>query len=101
MGRRRVAHGGPARQKQWGVVVTRIADLSPRQQEVARLIAEGKFTAEIAEILQIEPKTADTHRAAVLSRLRLRNNVELCLKAIGEGVIAAPVPIRPVPDHVP
>lgn len=55
------------------------ADLTPRQQEVARLISAGKFNAEIADELDCSIKTVDTHRAHVLGRLRLRNNVELVL----------------------
>lgn len=70
--------GGPVRS---------FGDLTPRQQEVATLIAEGKFNGEIAKAIGCSIKTVDTHRAAVLSRLGLRNNVELTRFMIKNGDI--------------
>ena len=68
-------------------LVTSFAQLTKRQQEVARLIAKGKFNAEIAAELDCAIKTIDTHRAAILGRLGLRNNVELVLFLIKAGEV--------------
>lgn len=62
-------------------------DLTPRQREVALLLAEGKFNAEIANEIGCSLKTVDTHRAHILGRLGLRNNVELVRFLIATDVI--------------
>lgn len=69
--------------------------LAPRQRAVALLIAQGKFNAEIADELEISIKTVDSHRAAVLGRLGLRNNVELTLHLIETGVVKVTIPEPP------
>lgn len=43
--------------------------LSPREREVARLIVEGKQTKQIARELGISPKTIETHRASIRTKL--------------------------------
>lgn len=71
--------------------VGRIEQLSPRQREVAVLLAWGKTNREIADKIGASVKTVDSHRAAILRRLGLRNNVELCLLAIRQGEIDNPM----------
>lgn len=51
--------------------------LSPRQAEIARLIAEGHTNAEIAERLGINVSTVDNHRRLIYTKLNVRNAVEL------------------------
>jgi len=50
--------------------------LSPREAEVAELIIEGLKTAEIAERLDLSPRTVEMHRARLLRRLGARTSAE-------------------------
>jgi len=61
--------------------------LSPREQEVVKLIAEGFTSEEIAGQLFISKKTVDRHRANVLEKLGMRNRVELTRYAIRRGLV--------------
>lgn len=64
-----------------------IATLSPRQREIMRALAIGRTCREIADDLSISVKTVDTHRGAVLKRLRLRGNVDVARLAIRAGEV--------------
>ena len=61
--------------------------LSPREQEVVKLIAEGHTSEEIAGMLFISKKTVDRHRANVLEKLGMRNRVELTRYAMRRGLV--------------
>lgn len=61
--------------------------LTPREQEVMRLLAEGLAPKEIAERLFISPKTAENHRANLMKKLGLHTNVELIRYAARLGLI--------------
>jgi DNA-binding NarL/FixJ family response regulator len=61
--------------------------LSPRESEVLKLIAEGRRTREIAEVLVISEKTVERHRANILEKLGMRDRVELTRYAIRRGLI--------------
>lgn len=63
--------------------------LTPRQQEVLRLLAEGKSTKEIAFALALSIKTIETHRAQIMERLGVRDLAGLVRYAIRSGLIAA------------
>ena len=63
--------------------------LTPREQEVVKLIAEGHTSDEIGELLVISSKTVDRHRANVLEKLGMRNRVELTRYAIRRGLVEA------------
>ena len=54
-------------------ILDRYDALSEREREVLQLVAEGRSTKEIAEILSISPATVETHRAHVLQKLALKN----------------------------
>lgn len=60
--------------------------LSPREREVVKLIAEGHSTREMAAVLNISEKTVDRHRANVLSKLGLRNRVDVTRYALRRGL---------------
>jgi DNA-binding NarL/FixJ family response regulator len=62
-------------------------ELSPREQEVVKLIAEAHTNREIAEILQLSEKTVESHRARVLQKLGMRDRVELVRYAIRRGLV--------------
>lgn len=49
-----------------------------RELEVIQLIASGRRTHEIASDLEISVKTAETHRANIMRKLRVHNAAELC-----------------------
>ena len=62
--------------------------LTPRQREVLQMIAEGKSTKEIAAVLEVSVKTVETHRAAVMTRLDIRDIAGLVLYAARHRLIA-------------
>ncbi|MFC1773269.1 response regulator [Pseudomonadota bacterium] len=64
-----------------------IADLSPREFEVFRLRAEGKSVNEIAEMLNVSPKTIGHHNTSVKQKLGLANSAELTRLAIRLGLV--------------
>ncbi|HEX6718589.1 MAG TPA: response regulator transcription factor [Pyrinomonadaceae bacterium] len=64
-----------------------LATLSPRQTEVLRLIAEGRTTKQIAQVLEISVKTVETHRAQLMERLGIHDVAGLVRYAIIVGLI--------------
>ena len=67
--------------------LTPVECLSDRELQVLCLLAKGNTNHEIAESLHLSVKTIDTYRARVLEKLNLRNNAELTLFAIRNGLI--------------
>ena len=63
--------------------------LSERQREVVKLVAEGKTTKEIASVLGVGVRTADSHRTAVMRKLGIHQTAGLVRYAIREGLIEA------------
>jgi len=63
--------------------------LSEREREVLRLLALGHTNQEIAKMLYISVRTAETHRAHIMQKLRLSTRAELVRYAIAEGVLEA------------
>jgi DNA-binding NarL/FixJ family response regulator len=63
------------------------ATLTPREQEVMRLLAEGLSSKEVAEKLFISPKTVENHRANIMSKLGLHSTIELIRYAAKLGLI--------------
>ncbi len=61
--------------------------LTPREQEVMRLLAEGLSSKEVAEKLFISPKTVENHRANIMNKLDLHNTIELIRYAAKLGLI--------------
>ena len=61
--------------------------LTPRELEVLKLIAEGKTSKEIADLLVLSIKTIERHRADILHRLGMRDRVDLTRYAIRRGLI--------------
>jgi DNA-binding NarL/FixJ family response regulator len=61
--------------------------LTPREQEVVKLVAEGYTNKQIAETLVISEKTVERHRANILDKLGMRDRVELTRYAIRHGLI--------------
>ncbi|MER5374401.1 response regulator transcription factor [Streptomyces sp. NPDC002553] len=63
--------------------------LTPREEEVLKLVAEGHSSKEIAEMLFISIKTVHRHRENLLHKLGLRDRLELTRYAIRAGLIQA------------
>ena len=61
--------------------------LTPRELDVVKLIAEAYTNKQIAEILKVSEKTVESHRGNVLSKLGMRDRVELVRYAIRRGLI--------------
>jgi DNA-binding NarL/FixJ family response regulator len=61
--------------------------LTPREQEVLKLIAEAHTNREIGEILHLSAKTVESHRGNLLRKLGMRDRVELVRYAIRRGLI--------------
>ena len=62
-------------------------DLTPREQEVLTLIAQGLSNNEIADQLVISAKTVDRHRENIMRKLNLHNRVDLVKYALRKGLI--------------
>ena len=61
--------------------------LSDREREVLRLLALGHTNQEIAKMLYISVRTAETHRAHIMQKLRLETRAELVRHAIASGLL--------------
>jgi len=61
--------------------------LTDREQQVFRLVVEGKSTREIADFLCVSPKTVEKHRANVTVKLGVQGRLELLKYAIKIGVV--------------
>ena len=61
--------------------------LSDREREVLRLLALGHTNQEIAKQLYISVRTAETHRAHIMQKLRLSSRAELVRHALAEGLL--------------
>jgi DNA-binding NarL/FixJ family response regulator len=68
------------------------ATLTPRQREVLQLIAEGRTMKEIASILQISPRTAESHKYEMMDVLGLSTTAELIQYAIRLKLVSTEQP---------
>ena len=62
-------------------------DLTPRELEVLKLIAEAYTNRQIADALSLSEKTVESHRGNVLGKLGMRDRVELVRYAIRRGLV--------------
>jgi two-component system, NarL family, response regulator NreC len=63
--------------------------LSSRERQVLQLVAEGKTTKEIAGVLGVSVKTADSHRTRIMRKLDIHDTAGLVRFAIRRGLIHA------------
>ena len=62
-------------------------NLTPREQEVMGMVAEGLSTNEIGERLFISPKTVENHRSSIMRKLDLHSTIEIARYAAKLGII--------------
>ena len=63
-------------------------ELTPREREILKLIAEGHSSREIADILVISAKTVNGHRYKIMEKLDLHNRTELIKYALRKGLVS-------------
>lgn len=65
-----------------------LRSLSPRQREVLQMVAEGRRTKEIAEILRVSPRTVEFHRYRTMESLGIHTIAELVQYAIKHHMVS-------------
>jgi DNA-binding NarL/FixJ family response regulator len=71
--------------------------LTPREREVIQLLAEGKSSKEVASVLNLSTKTAETHRSNIMRKLGFHSIRDLVLYAVKNNIIQVQMP----PDERP
>jgi DNA-binding NarL/FixJ family response regulator len=75
--------------------------LTPRERQVVQLLAEGKSTKEVATLLDLSVKTAETHRSNIMSKLGLHSISEVVLYAVRNQIVQAFNAAAPVESVLP
>ena len=63
------------------------AELSDREIQVLKLIANGKDNAQIAGELHISPKTVKNHISNILMKLQIDNRIQAAVYAVRSGIV--------------
>jgi two-component system, LuxR family, response regulator FixJ len=72
-------------QSERALLKARVAELSPRQIEVMRLVADGFSNKEIAHKLNLSPRTVENYRAWMMEKMAAKNLADLVRKVIALG----------------
>ena len=83
---------GYLQQHRTGPAVAKIPRLSPREREVVQLLGEGKTTKDVAVMLNVTVKTAETHRSNIMLKLKLHSIAELVLYAVRNEIVHVQLP---------
>jgi DNA-binding NarL/FixJ family response regulator len=70
-----------------GTVDIEADPLTPRERQILQLVAEGKTTKEIAALLNVSFKTAESHRNRIMKKLNIHNVTGLVHYAIRSGLM--------------
>ena len=62
--------------------------LTDRERDVLKLVAEGFTTHEIADLLKVTPKTVEGHKTNLMAKLDIHNRIELVKYALRKGIIS-------------
>jgi len=73
--------------------------LTQREREVVQLLAEGKSTKEVAAVLGMSVKTAETHRSNIMRKLDLHSVSQLVLYAVRNNIVQVAVPAESISDR--
>jgi DNA-binding NarL/FixJ family response regulator len=65
-----------------------IDSLTPRERQIVKLIAEGRSSKEIGDLLFISPRTVENHRANIMEKLNIKRVVDLVKYAIRKGYVS-------------
>jgi len=68
---------------------SKLQALTPREQQVLRMIGRGLSRAQIAAEICRSPKTVDAHRASIMEKMDIHDRVDLARYAIREGLVEA------------
>lgn len=68
----------------------RFDELTPRERQVLKMIAEGRSNKEIAKILDLSVNTVSVHRANLMNTLNIHRTAELVLYAVRKGLVTPP-----------
>ena len=63
--------------------------LTAREREIVQLVSEGKSTKEVASLLGISVKTAETHRANIMRKLQVHSVTDLVRYAVRNEIVQA------------
>jgi len=83
---------GYLQQHRVGPAAAKAPKLSPREREVVQLLGEGKTTKEVAMVLNVTVKTAETHRSNLMLKLKLHSIAELVLYAVRNEIVHVQLP---------
>jgi two-component system response regulator NreC len=83
---------GYLRRYRLGPAAAKVSKLSPREREVLQLLGEGKTSKEVAILLNVKVKTAETHRSNIMLKLNLHSIVELVLYAVRNEIVHVQLP---------
>jgi len=83
---------GYLRRYRLGSAAAKETKLSPREREVLQLLGEGKTSKEVAILLNVKVKTAETHRSNIMLKLNLHSIVELVLYAVRNEIVHVQLP---------
>jgi DNA-binding NarL/FixJ family response regulator len=75
-----------------GLVLPEVARLSPREREIVQLLGEGKTTKDVAVMLNVTVKTAETHRSNIMLKLKIHSIAELVLYAVRNEIVHVSLP---------
>jgi len=76
-------------------IKTSAEELTGRQREVLQLLAEGRLMKEVADILQVTPRTVAFHKYTMMEGLGLKTSAELVQYAVEHGMVVAKQIARP------
>jgi DNA-binding NarL/FixJ family response regulator len=65
-----------------------VSRLTPRQREVLQLVAEGRTTRQIGDVLCVSPRTVEFHKYKVMQELGLHSTAELTRYAVKHGIVS-------------
>jgi DNA-binding NarL/FixJ family response regulator len=75
----------------------KLPQLTPREREVIQLLAEGKSSKEVASLLNLSTKTAETHRSNIMRKLGFHSIRDLVVYAVKNNIIQVQIPTQVPP----